>query len=123
MSRLWARAEFDTIKKGCIYIVISTESSSGEIFMKTYYVYIMSSASRVLYIGMTNNLLRRIYEHKNELIEGFSKKYKCKRLVYFDQSNDVKSILEREKQIKRWNRKKKIELINTLNPEWEDLST
>jgi len=90
--------------------------------MRTYYVYIISSASRILYIGMTNDLIKRVYTHKNEPIDGFTKKYKCKKLIYFEQSSDVKSIIEREKQIKRWNRNKKIELINRLNPEWEDLS-
>jgi len=90
--------------------------------MKTYYVYILVSVSDVLYIGMTNNLLRRIYEHQNELIDGFSKKYRCKRLIYFELSSDVKSIIEREKQIKKWSRSKKINLINSSNPEWKDLS-
>lgn len=87
-----------------------------------YYVYIMASMSDVLYIGMTNNLGRRAYEHKNNLVDGFSKKYYCHRLVYFELSNDVKSILEREKQLKRWSRQKKIALINNINPEWKDLS-
>lgn len=89
---------------------------------KTYYVYIMSSNSGVLYIGMTNNLERRVYEHKKELIEGFTKKYKCKKLIYFEESNDIQSILNREKQLKKWSRQKKIDLINTINPEMKDLS-
>ena len=91
--------------------------------MKTYYIYIMASISDVLYIGMTNNLVRRIYEHKHELMNGFSKKYKCKRLIYFEESSDVNSIIAREKQLKKWNRSKKINLINKINPTWEDLST
>lgn len=90
---------------------------------KTYYVYIISSNSGVLYIGMTNNLERRVYEHKKELIEGFTKKYKCKKLIYFEESNDIQSILNREKQLKKWSRQKKIDLINTINPEMRDLST
>ena len=82
----------------------------------------MSSNSGVLYIGMTNNLERRVYEHKKELIEGFTKKYKCKKLIYFEESNDIQSILNREKQLKKWSRQKKIDLINTINPEMKDLS-
>lgn len=91
--------------------------------MKTYYVYIMASWSKVIYIGMTNNLVRRVYEHKHEIIDGFTKKYQCKRLVFFESSNDVDSILEREKQLKRWGRHKKLVLIKRMNPDWKDLST
>jgi putative endonuclease len=83
----------------------------------------MASQSDVLYIGMTNNIARRVYEHKNELIDGFTKKYKCKRLVYIESSGDINSILNREKQLKGWNRRKKISLINKTKPEWKDLST
>ena len=90
--------------------------------MKEYYVYIMESFSGVLYIGMTNNLIRRVYEHQNELIDGFSKKYKCKKLVYFESSVDVNSIIAREKQIKKWSRIKKLNLIKTKNPDMKDLS-
>ena len=82
----------------------------------------MASDSRVLYIGMTNNLIRRDYEHKNEFIDGFTKKHKCKSLVYFERSNSIESVLEREKQLKRWSRTKKKELIESLNPAWKDLS-
>ena len=90
--------------------------------MKNYYVYIMASPSGVLYIGMTNNLLRRVYEHKNGIVEGFTSKYQCKMLVYYESSPDVSSILEREKQLKRWNRQKKLDLIYKINPNFEDLS-
>ncbi len=89
--------------------------------MKLYYVYIMTSPSRVLYIGMTDNLERRVSEHKQGLLKGFTSKYKCKILVYFESSNDVSAVLEREKQLKRWNRQKKIDLIEKMNPEWKDL--
>jgi len=82
----------------------------------------MASLSRVLYIGMTNDLVRRVCEHKNELLDGFTKNYKCKKLVYFECSNSVESILEREKQLKRWSRIKKEKLIDSLNPDWKDLS-
>lgn len=91
--------------------------------MKEYFVYIMSSINRVLYIGMTNDLIRRVYEHKNKLIDGFTRKYKCKKLVYFESSSDINAILAHEKQLKRWNRQKKIDLIERGNPEWRDLST
>ncbi len=87
-----------------------------------YYVYIMASQNdSVIYIGVTNNLIRRTYEHKNELVEGFSKKYKTHKLVYFEQTADVESAINREKQLKGWNRNKKINLIKLLNPEFKDL--
>lgn len=91
--------------------------------LKTYYVYIIASISKVLYIGMTNNLKRRVYEHQNELIDGFTKLYKCKRLVYFEYGNNINEIIAREKQLKKWNRAKKIKLIEMMNPLWQDLST
>jgi len=90
--------------------------------MIDYFLYIMASMSGVLYTGVTNNLERRVYEHKNGLIDGFTKKYQCKKLVYFESSNDIRVVLEREKQIKRWNRSKKERLINGENPEWKDLA-
>jgi len=87
-----------------------------------YFIYIISSFSGVLYIGVTNNLQRRIHEHKQELIEGFSKKYKCKSLVYFEEYLDIKQAIEREKQLKNWNRAKKESLIKRNNPLYNDLS-
>ena len=90
--------------------------------MNNYYVYIMSNKSKTLYTGMTNNLQRRVYEHKNKLIKGFTSKYNITKLVHFEETNDVNSALNREKQIKGWLRKKKIELIELTNPEWKDLS-
>ena len=90
--------------------------------MATYFVYIMASNSRVLYTGMTNNLERRVFEHKNRLVPGFSATYHCKRLVYFEEGNEVRSAIEREKQIKSWSRAKKIALIQRANPAWNDLS-
>lgn len=91
--------------------------------MNTYYFYIMASIREVLYIGITNNLERRVNEHKSGLINGFTKKYNCKRLIYFEESNDVNAIIAREKQVKKWGRQKKIDLINRVNPTWTDLST
>ena len=91
--------------------------------MKQYYVYIMSSISGVLYIGITSNLQKRVWEHKNKLVEGFTKKYNIEKLVYFEQTEDVNSALAREKQLKNWKREWKIELIKKANPEWKDLSS
>ncbi len=90
---------------------------------KQYYVYILTNkGNKVLYIGVTNNLERRIFEHKNELIEGFTKKYNVDKLVHFEVTNDIGSALEREKQLKNWHREWKINLINKVNPGWRDLS-
>ena len=89
---------------------------------KTYYVYLLASKSRRLYVGVTNNLERRLYEHKHKLVDGFTKSYNIDRLVFFDSTNDVRSAIEREKEIKRWRREKKIALIETMNPAWGDLS-
>ncbi|MCB0198070.1 MAG: GIY-YIG nuclease family protein [Anaerolineae bacterium] len=89
---------------------------------KHYYVYMMTSPSGTLYIGMTNNLQRRVYEHKHGLIEGFTKKYNVTRLVYFEETSDVHAALHREKQIKKWRRSKKLDLITASNPKWQDLS-
>jgi putative endonuclease len=90
--------------------------------MKSYYVYIMASKYGTLYIGMTNDLERRVYEHKNKLVKGFTKKYSINRLVYFEETSDVDSAIEREKQIKSWRRSKKVELVKAMNPTWSNLS-
>ncbi len=76
---------------------------------------------RVLYTGVTNDLIRRTYQHMHELIEGFTKRYKVKKLVYFEAFEDIINAISREKQIKSWSRSKKLELINKTNPEWKDL--
>ncbi len=81
-----------------------------------FYVYITASPTGTLYIGMTNDLIRRIAEHKEGKIEGFSKKYSCKKLVYYEHYSDIYVAINREKQLKKWNRKKKENLIKTLNP-------
>jgi len=86
-----------------------------------FYVYITASPTGTLYIGMTNDLIRRIAEHKEGKIEGFSKKYSCKKLVYYEHYSDVYVAINREKQLKKWNRKKKEKLIKTLNSHWNDL--
>ena len=90
--------------------------------MKHYYVYILTSPSGTLYTGMTNNLRRRVYQHKNKLIEGFTKKYNVTRLVYYEVYHDVRDAIGREKQIKGWRRSKKLDLIKSFNPTWRDLS-
>ena len=88
-----------------------------------YYVYILASKRNgTLYIGVTNNLERRVFEHKNNMIKGFTEKYNIHLLVHYEQTNDSKSAIQREKQLKRWNRKWKLDLIEGINPKWEDLS-
>lgn len=90
--------------------------------MREYYVYILASASRVLYIGVTNDLERRLWEHRQKLIPGFTKKYNVTRLVYFEDFRDVRDAIAREKQLKGWRREKKTTLIESMNPTWRDLS-
>lgn len=89
---------------------------------KSYYVYIMTNKSKTLYTGVTNNLLRRVFEHKKKETPGFTKRYNITQLVYYEETSDVHSAINREKQIKGWLRRKKIELIETMNPKWTDLS-
>jgi len=90
--------------------------------MAEYFVYIMSSRSSTLYIGVTNDLLRRVYEHKEKFVEGFTKRYSINRLVYYKSSENVDSAIAREKQLKGWKRVRKIALIESVNPGWKDLS-
>jgi putative endonuclease len=90
--------------------------------MKNFYVYILASKSRVLYTGMTNDLMRRMYEHRENVNAGFTQKYKVKTLVYFEMTNGPTSAIQREKQIKGWSRSKKIELVEAKNSDWKDLS-
>ena len=87
-----------------------------------YHVYILASASGVLYTGVTNYLERRVAEHKQGLRDGFTKEYEVKRLVYFEAFGDVRNAISREKQIKRWRREKKLALIRGMNPKFRDLS-
>lgn len=87
-----------------------------------FYVYILSSASGTLYIGVTNNLYRRLSEHKQNLVKGFTEKYNCHRLVYYEHYTSVTIAIDREKQLKKWSRIKKQNLIKGLNPTWYDLS-
>jgi putative endonuclease len=90
--------------------------------MPDYYVYIVTNRSHTLYTGVTNDLPRRVYEHKQKLVEGFTQKYNISQLVYYETTSEVRSAIAREKQIKGWLRSKKIALIESMNPKWEDLS-
>jgi len=89
---------------------------------KQFYVYLMASKrDGMLYIGVTSNLIKRVYEHKNDLTKGFTNKYHIHNLVYFEVAQDIISAISREKQLKKWNRSWKIDLIEKNNPEWRDL--
>jgi len=89
---------------------------------RRYFVYLMSNPSRTLYTGLTNSIRRRVREHKLKLTPGFAAKYKITRLVYFESFVDVHNAIEREKQIKAWTRAKRVALIESMNPKWDDLS-
>ncbi len=91
--------------------------------MSQFFVYILTNkTNKVLYIGVTNNLERRMFEHKNKMMNGFTKKYNLTKLIYFEETSDIQSALEREKQLKDWHRDWKIKLITDFNREWKDLS-
>jgi len=90
--------------------------------MKLYYIYILASKKNgTLYIGITSDLIKRVYEHKHGLIEGFTKKYNAHKLVYYETTQDIRNAIKREKQLKAWKRQWKIELIEKQNPKWNDL--
>ena len=89
---------------------------------KSYWVYVMSGRTRTLYIGVTSDLEKRVYEHKNKLLGGFTSKYTLDRLVYFEEGGDVLGAIEREKELKGWRRPKKVALIESVNPQWKELS-
>lgn len=120
------------IEKKITYYVILRERSPrpkdleyrgrGDFMSKEYYVYIMTNKSRTLYTGVTNNLMRRVDEHKKKLVQGFTSKYNIQFLAYYESTPSIHEALVREKQIKGWLRVKKIALINSMNPGWKDLS-
>jgi putative endonuclease len=88
-----------------------------------FFIYLMTNwNNKVLYTGMTNNLERRVYEHKHKIVREFTQKYNIDKLVYYEHTTDVHSAIDREKEIKKWRREKKNKLINLVNPEWKDLS-
>ena len=90
----------------------------------TYYVYLLTNwNNKVMYLGVINNLERRLYEHKNKLVKGFTEKYNVNKLVYFEETQDVTAAIAREKEIKKWRREKKNQLVNRMNPNWKDLSS
>lgn len=100
----------------------SRESGNPYMWNYNFYVYIIANKSNtVLYIGVTNDLKRRIYEHKNKLVEGFTKKYNVSKLIYFEHYISIEEAIKREKQLKKWNRRWKDELIEKENPEWIEL--
>ncbi len=88
----------------------------------SYYIYIVASFTKVIYIGVTNNLERRVFEHKEGKVAGFTKKYRCRKLVYMEEYADIAQALEREKQLKGWKRYRKVDLIECFNPLWRDMS-
>ncbi len=90
--------------------------------MGSYYVHIMTNRSDTLYTGVTNDLQRRVYEHKHKLLGGFTKRYNINTLVYYEHTDDVEAAIQRGKEIKGWRRSKKIGLIESMNPQWRDLS-
>ena len=90
--------------------------------VRDYFVYILANWSRTLYVGVTNDLERRVFEHKQRLVAGFIRRYRIDRLMYFESTSDVLAAISREKQLKGWSRRKKVALIEAANPGWEDLS-
>ena len=90
--------------------------------MKTYFVYILTNwNNKVMYVGVTNDLVRRMYEHRRGVVDGFTKKYNVHKLVYYEVYGDIRMAIEREKEIKGWRREKKNFLVNKSNPDWRDL--
>jgi putative endonuclease len=87
-----------------------------------YYVYILASHSRTLYVGVTRDLTRRIYQHRQQILPAFTARYAVNRLVYFEHTNDIQAAIGREKEIKGWKRARKLELVESLNPAWEELA-
>ena len=106
------------------HVILSPDVSGRRIqdVMSEYYVYILTNSTRRLYTGVTSDLQRRVYDHKSKLISGFTKKYNLTWLVYYETTSEVKAAISREKQIKGWVRRKKLALVESMNPEWKDLS-
>ena len=109
------------VRRASFHVTLSEAKGLGEVGMGQYYVYIMTNRSGTLYTGITNDLARRVREHKEKLVEGFTARYNIRRLVFCEATNNVQEAIAREKQIKGWVRRKKIALIEGMNPGWEDL--
>ena len=104
-------------------VILRSKATKNLKTIMNYYVYIlMNWNNKVIYVGVTNNLERRLYEHKNGLYKGFTKKYNIKKLVYYEWYNDIKEAISREKEIKGWKRYKKNLLVESNNPDWKDIS-
>jgi putative endonuclease len=100
-----------------------TQAWQSLLMNRQYFVYIMTNdTNTVTYTGVTNDLIRRVYEHRNKLVKGFTSKYNINKLVYFDVGENIESCILREKQIKSWSRKDKVALVEKMNPDWNDLS-
>lgn len=127
VTSMVGRAKHD-FREACTPLLAATAPATNTIAyhwprsMKTYYVYILASKSLVLYTGVTNNLERRVGEHKEKRTAGFTSRYNVNRLVYFEDTHDINAAIAREKQIKGWLRQRKIALIESTNPTWRDLS-
>lgn len=92
------------------------------VYTKSYYVYLLTNwTNKVMYVGVTNDLTRRIYEHKHKIVDGFTSKYHLNKLVYFEETQDICAAIAREKEIKKWRREKKDNLVKQINPGWRDL--
>jgi putative endonuclease len=104
-------------------VVISTEGRNLVVQRHEYYVYLLTNwNNQVIYVGVTNDLVRRLFEHKTKQVKGFTEKYNVNRLVYYEVTSDIHAAIMREKEIKKWRREKKNQLVITMNPEWKDLS-
>jgi putative endonuclease len=109
------------LREGPVFFADPDEIDQGPA-VKHYFVYILTNRSRTLYTGVTNHLERRVWQHKQGAVPGFTSKYRIDRLVYFESFRDIRVAIRREKQIKGWRREKKIALITSKNPGWKDLS-
>jgi putative endonuclease len=119
VARSWRMVVRDLLFAFCFLLFVF---ALGEMSNRTYYVYILASRSRNLYTGVTNDLLRRMVEHRDRLVPGFTSQYRIFRLVHFEIFGDIRLAIAREKEIKSWRREKKLWLIERDNPTWEDLS-
>ena len=105
-----------------MFVIAGSIRNLGNFMSNQYHIYMLSNKlNGVLYIGVTNNLIRRVWEHKNHLVKGFTQQYKLDKLVWYEETSDVLTAIAREKQLKNWKRQWKIDLIEKQNPKWQDL--